>query len=293
MRIQEVFKDVGSMLVIDTKKFSKVLPRVETIHNESDTVGLSKAAVKGLCAQATKDEGRLANLNKLEADNLNKLDSASNPRTSVDILSLLALDKFIRVRARVAANPSTSIKTLKELATDPTFDVLLRVAGNTNTPANVLSALAQHKNSEVRMRVARNSNASQLTLSELLLDEDFRVRSSVSTNVNRRSQEVKHYTHAQVSVSQYCKHTADFSKCVADRLGNLAIDNDPIVRGAVAHNPDTPLKILVLLSMDNCSLVRRNVAGNSHADKNLLKTLALDHDDTVRSAVAANASTSE
>ncbi|MFV2057338.1 MAG: hypothetical protein ACC707_12775, partial [Thiohalomonadales bacterium] len=90
-----------------------------------------------------------------------------------------------------------------------------------------------------------------------------------------------------------CKQTVDFSKRVADRLANLPIDNDSIVRGAVAHNPDTPLKILVLLSTDNCSLVRRNVAGNSHADKNLLKTLALDHDDTVRSAVAANASTSE
>ena len=68
-------------------------------------------------------------------------------------------------------------------------------------------------------------------------------------------------------------------------------DDNFAIREAIATNPDTPEKILFILSKDKFKEIRRFVAKNEKTPIDLLKTLAEDETEWVRAGVAQNEKT--
>lgn len=76
--------------------------------------------------------------------------AAADPRSSIELLEVLADDHEPRIRHEVARNPSTPVEVLAELAKDPESRVRLGVINNPNTPLEVLKRLAWDGTHEVR-----------------------------------------------------------------------------------------------------------------------------------------------
>lgn len=94
-----------------------------------------------------------------DEDLIVRLAAAQNPRTTTDLLLLLAADADVEVRLAVADNPRTPSQALYMLAGDSELIVRSFVACNENTPEEVLALLAQDPAAEVRITLATNPAA--------------------------------------------------------------------------------------------------------------------------------------
>jgi hypothetical protein len=113
-----------------------------------------------------------------------KYELAHNPNTPVELLKILATDKYSWVRYWVAKHPNTHVETLKVLATYNHYSVRSWVAKHPNTPVEILKVLATDENWNVRSGVAQNPNTPVETLKVLATDEDYSVRCWVAVNPN-------------------------------------------------------------------------------------------------------------
>ena len=69
--------------------------------------------------------------------------------------------------------------------------------------------------------------------------------------------------------------------CPVDILIKYSNSSDPMDRGAVAHNPNTPVEIIKKLSHDKNHQVRLNLVANNHnanVTREVLETLSKDKD---------------
>ena len=78
-----------------------------------------------------------------------------NKEISYEDSKMLANDKSIKVRAKLAANPHAKPEVLYYLTDDKSADVRKVVAKNENTPYQANNILAQDENDEVRSELAR------------------------------------------------------------------------------------------------------------------------------------------
>lgn len=87
-----------------------------------------------------------------------RVELASNPRVSQELLATLASDMWRRVRGNVASNPSTPRELIAELAKDAEEDVRRGVAVNPSTPVDLLAELhaSEPRNSWVHEDLAAN-----------------------------------------------------------------------------------------------------------------------------------------
>jgi len=87
-----------------------------------------------------------------------RIQMASNPVASPELLATLAGDMWRIVRANVAANPNTPREVIAHLAKDKEEDVRRGVAVNSSTPVDILTELhdAEPRNSWVHEDLAAN-----------------------------------------------------------------------------------------------------------------------------------------
>jgi hypothetical protein len=83
---------------------------------------------------------------------------AANRNAPGRVLTQLAGEPEMQVRAAAALNPSTPAATLAILAGDASVKVRWSLARNTSAPPEVLQGLASDKEEQVRRAVARNRN---------------------------------------------------------------------------------------------------------------------------------------
>ncbi|MBS1956110.1 MAG: response regulator [Cyanobacteria bacterium SZAS-4] len=112
---------------------------------------------------------------------------AGNPHTSPMVLTKLADDSAVRVRARVAENPETPAEVLLRLAGDDNADVRLAVTENEKAPHLVLERLAKDASEDVRLGIASNPKIPSEILALLLDDENMFVSSKAKETLSTLS----------------------------------------------------------------------------------------------------------
>lgn len=223
---------------------------------ESDSLRLSVAANHNIFAKTAK---MLAQDKKADV----RFHVAANKKTPLIVLKKLMNDEEDRVRSGVAKNPKTPLKWLQELSSDKSPHVRANVAENPNVPISILKKLTKDKTTFVREKVAQNPNTSSKILQQLAQDKASDVRYYVGKHPN---------TPVEVLV-QLSKEDCKISVCGA--------------RG-VAHNSDTPVKILKRLAQRKDDwYCRRNVALNPKTPASVVFDLLSDRHYKVRNAARA------
>ncbi len=93
-----------------------------------------------------------------EYDECNLAEIASNLKTPINLLNILAQSSITSVREEVASNPKTTISILEKLATDSDNYIRGEVAKNPQTPMILLEKLADDSNNYVRVAVTEPQN---------------------------------------------------------------------------------------------------------------------------------------
>jgi hypothetical protein len=171
---------------------------------------------------------------------------AVHPRTPPAVLDQLAKDKKSMVRASAAMNPSTPLPTLTMLALDEKTDPRAGAAINPALPLPQLVLLAQDRKAVVREAAAMNTSASPEILTQLASDDEDTVRARVAQNTNSP----------------------------AELLSGLALDADETVRLFVAGNPGTPVADLMRLAHDKSDDVRLALVKSSTIPPEVIKEIA-------------------
>ena len=200
-----------------------------------------------------------------------------------ELLTPLADDTDITVRAEVAGNDNTSPETLTRLATDLEPEVRGRVAGNPRTPPDVLAHLAEDAQARVRGGVGWNPNCPPGLLNSLASDPDDKVRTAVAA-------------HPATPVATLAALSTDPSWRVRGELASNAnsdtdlreLAEDPLVREGAAWNPNCPPTLLADLAADADPDVRYATACNPNTPTDDLRELAADPDEEVREGAAHN-----
>ena len=216
--------------------------------------------------------------------------SLKYPNVLPEVLSILAEDKSVDIRVRVAGNPNTLPDTLEILAIDKNVDVRASVAGNPNTLPDTLEFLAEDKSVDVRASVAENPKTLPDTLEILAIDKNVDVRASVAGNPNTPPDTLEILAKDEDQHVRY--YVAKNPKTSPDTLKILAKDEDQQIRYKVAENLNTSPDTLKILAEDKISYVRYYVAENPKTLPDTLEILAKDEDQHVRYYVAKNPNTS-
>ncbi len=185
---------------------------------------------------------------------------ASNPRTPLDALTILARREFVSatpdpesiipgvtdddVVRSLASNPSLTPDLLGILTQDPCVDVRVYLVRHPNLTEALWMQLAEDKALSVREGVAATA-APECVLKLLARDEQSEVRVNVATNLN-----------TPIAVLEF-----------------LAGDENAAVRTTVASNPNLPTAQLERLAQDEKVEVRRAVAQNSNTPDSIRQAL--------------------
>lgn len=186
---------------------------------------------------------------------------ASNPRTPIEALEILARREFVSVTQdpqsiippttndsvvrSLTYNPSLTPQLLHILAQDPCVDVRASLTRHPNLTEALWTMLARDEALAVREAVAVNREAPERVLELLARDEQGEVRVKVVTNPN-----------TEIAI-----------------LVSLAGDENSAVRAAVASHPSLPTAQLESLAQDQKVEVRRAVAQNPHTPNSIRETL--------------------
>ena len=211
---------------------------------------------------------------------------AGKPRTSSDVLLVLAIDADQKVRIATAANQNTPDGTLNMLAKDAVPEVRAKVAENQRTPESTLTHLAGDAVPEVRAKVAENQRTPESTLTHLAGDAVPEVRAKVAEN--QRTPESTLTELAGDAVPEVRAKVAENQRTPESTLTHLAGDAVPEVRAKVAENQRTPESTLTELAGDAVPEVRAKVAENQRTPESTLTELAKNDVVNVQVAVARN-----
>lgn len=227
-----------------------------------------------------------------------RLEFASNPDASLEILEDLSRDSDIAVRCAVAANPSTDPKVFQQLAADPAIEVRLAAAAATHPD------LASLKHGSYRYSVDPRESRYRTAFDDLAGDKDATVRSAVAENLSvfwsTLSQEardryafdddrgVRASLLRAIAGKERSTSSRDFGLSV-DALVHLIDTSDADVWRNLAEKGFLELPVTVLNRLadtgDTETVVR--VVDAYHADLPLLIRLAASEDSAVVAAVAA------
>ncbi len=186
---------------------------------------------------------------------------ASNPRTPIEALEILARREFVgatpdpqalippttddEIMRSLAYNPSLTPQLLGIITQDPSVEVRVCLVRHPNLTEALWLRLAEDTAISVREAVAAANNAPVSVLELLARDEQSEVRIKVATNSNT----------------------------LIPVLELLASDENPSVRTAAASNPHLPESILTQLGSDEKVEVRRAVAQNPNTPAAIKQTL--------------------
>ncbi len=171
-------------------------------------------------------------VNTLDAEVRLKLAESLN--TSEEVLAMLAMDSYSKVRAYVAQNPHTPVNLVEELMGDVSdvvreavachprtfltlhqqFQLQLEATQNPVTSQDILRQLSTSQWMRIRLGVAAHSNTPGDVLLQLARDENVMVRKAVALNLNSTPEALK----------------------------QLATDNDAWIVKIVATHPNNPAK---------------------------------------------------
>lgn len=227
-----------------------------------------------------------------------RLEFASNPDASLEILEDLSRDSDIAVRCAVAANPSTDPKVFQQLAADPAIEVRLAAAAATHPD------LASLKHGSYRYSLDPRESRYRPAFDDLAGDQDATVRSAVAENLSvfwsTLSQEardryafdddrgVRASLLRAIAVKERSIISRDFGLSV-DALVHLIDTSDADVWRNLAEKGRSELPAIVLNRLadtgDTETVVR--VVNAYHADLPLLIRLAASEDSAVVAAVAS------
>ncbi|BAZ11925.1 leucine rich repeat variant [Calothrix sp. NIES-4071] len=180
-------------------------------------------------------------------------DIASNPRTPLEALEIIARREF------VSATPDPN--SIIPPRTDD--DIVRALAYNPNLTPELLAILTQDLCVDVRVCLIRHPNLTEALWLRLTQDAAVSVREAVASSV----------------------------QVPANVLELLAQDEQALVRAKVAANPNTLITTLELLAGDSNSNVRTAVASNPNLRVTTLEQLANDEKVEVRRTVAQNSNT--
>ena len=178
-------------------------------------------------AENTSDEDVLLSLSTDNDPNV-RIRVSENPYAPVEALEILSKDSEGSIRMSVARNPNTPISIIKEFLKDTDFVYLHRaVAKKPNLPAEILDELADDKDTSTVLSVASHPNTSFETLLRMASESRLSVR---------------------FALAQYQSNP--------ELLKLLAKDKNPMVRGYVVENPNTPDSVLKEMLNDSSPTVQ-------------------------------------
>lgn len=212
------------------------------------------------------------------------------------LLPLLAKNKDVRVRLRVAQQLNVPVKTLIKLANDSDARVRLAVVNHPHTPAAILDKLTHDPDKLVK---ASNIKTSAEILAQLATDTEENVRYQVAQNPSTPPKILKEMDYIYDIGIRYSitKNT----KAPAEILIELAQNNHlwdeeyfhrPLRREVLSHH-NIPIEILKKLASNDDDWVRIGIGYNPNTPTEILRQLADDKDKYVRLSVATNLNTSE
>jgi hypothetical protein len=170
-------------------------------------------------------------------------------------------------------------------------EILKAVSQNTAATPEVLSLLLQQQAQSkdyalLAKNIAANPATSPSVLSHIYAKGDVYARAAVIAHSNCPLELLKSALVA--NENQVLRHLAVDARLSAQVLGQLASNQDPQVRCAVAANIATPQIVIKRLLNDSSPRVRRALASRSDLNKSSMKHLAKDKDDWVRQWLARN-----
>jgi len=168
-----------------------------------------------------------------------KFEVARNPKTSVEIIALLAQDSDYRVRQHVAANLGAPSIWLAKLSIDPELTVRHNVLSNPSTPVEVLVEMAEEP--MVSEWASRGSRLGELD------DIDWTSSSNVG---NYRETLVHELINVDDSPSLARAYALVLDDCSIEDLDKCSASSSWIERCAVAQNAQTPEEITLRLATD-------------------------------------------
>lgn len=221
--------------------------------------------------------------------------AARNARTPVRALLRLAQDPAADVRWTVARNLNTPPGTLALLAQDRRRIVRQGAARNPQTPIAALAGLTQDAEWRVRLALATNPASAPFT-AQLAADAEWRVQRALAQRpylpadlraaiLAQPCPAHRHETAAPAARPEQRTDARANGRLAqaADRetpaaiLIQLAEDDDPKVRAAVARNTGTPASTLAWLADDDVWAIHRAVAENPNTPPQILEQLARDY----------------
>jgi len=224
---------------------------------------------------------------------------ARNPATPPALLERLAADAK-NVRWNVARHPRTPVEALERLAGDAERAVRQAVARNPATPPALLERLVADSHPAVRAMVARNPRTPDAVRAALLADQAAAKRSRAGPEVQPAalSSQLQPAAAPAIDLENWSSRDvaararlAATSGLTAALLRQMADDDHPNVRAAVARNPDVSPELLAWLADDDSLIVHRAVAENQQTSIELLERFAQDYswaNARVRLAVVAH-----
>ena len=183
-----------------------------------------------------------------------KLEKATDPLTSPNLLAKLATDDDRWVRYYVAQNLSAPPDLVEQWASDADKTLRKGVAERPSLPLHLLTMLADDAEWEVRAAVARNSSTPAEVLARMRGDEEALVNWELAQNPSSPLDLLTLLAqHPDEDVRQRVVKNPSLP---AELLAKLAEDSDSIVRLFVAHAQSTPTEVLEKLLEDENADVR-------------------------------------
>lgn len=232
-----------------------------------------------------------------------------NTKTPREVLSKISNStQNVYIIKNICRNPNTPEEVLKKFAVNDDKDIRYSASLNTNITPAVLETLSRDTSAKVRINVAINIKITPSIIDTLLKDEEPLIVVSLAKNTklseeklielaNHRNEFVKdavaHNTNVPAEAlrilagSEYMEIrelVAKNYKTPPDALALLAKDytaigkNSGFVNKAIAMNPHTPTKTLLLLAKGAEVSVRGVLFYNDKLTKEVLEVLANDED---------------
>ncbi len=183
---------------------------------------------------------------------------AANSATPPELLIRLVHDEHDSVSRAACMNMHIPVETLTELARGE-LRHRLRVAQHTLTPAEIITQLAQDQDRDVRRAIARRADLPFEALCMLAIDSE--VAGYLLHAPAQRLEPAAMYALAHVPKLCIEAHIAEDTRTDGDKLAELARHENEHIRLLVAHNPNTPLHVIVALCDDGSTAVSKAARG--------------------------------